>query len=44
MKKKNNDYIAIPALLKVENGALDRIGKYLKESGMKKVVILFEMD
>ena len=41
MEKKNNDYIAIPALLKVENGALDRIGTYLKESGMKKVVILF---
>lgn len=41
MKQKNNDYIAIPAFLKVENGALGRIGAYLKESDIKKVVIFF---
>lgn len=41
MKQKNNDYIAIPALLKIEKGALCRIGDYLKESGIKKVVIFF---
>jgi glycerol-1-phosphate dehydrogenase [NAD(P)+] len=41
MSQKNNDYIAIPALLKVESGALSRIGDYLKESGIKKVVIFF---
>lgn len=41
MKPKNNDYIAIPALLKIESGALCRIGDYLKESGLKKVVIFF---
>ena len=41
MKAKNNDYIAIPALMKIENGALSRIGEYMKESGIKKVVIFF---
>lgn len=41
MKKKHNDYIAIPAFLKVENGALDRIGTYLKDSSIQKVVIFF---
>ncbi|MCM1159208.1 MAG: iron-containing alcohol dehydrogenase family protein [Bacteroidales bacterium] len=41
MKQKNNDYIAIPAFLKVENGALARIGAYLKESGIQKAVIFF---
>lgn len=41
MKSKNNDYIAIPALMKIENGALSRIGEYMKESGIKKVVIFF---
>jgi len=41
MAQKNNDYIAIPALLKVEAGALSRIGAYLKESDIKKVVIFF---
>ncbi|MCM1498179.1 MAG: iron-containing alcohol dehydrogenase family protein [Clostridium sp.] len=41
MKQKNNDYIAIPAFLKVENGALARIGTYLKESGIQKTVIFF---
>lgn len=41
MKLKRNDYIAIPALLKIENGALSHIGEYLKESSIKKVVIFF---
>lgn len=41
MAQKNNDYIAIPTLLKVEAGALGRIGAYLKESDIKKVVIFF---
>ena len=41
MKPKNNDYIAIPALLKIENGSLSHIGDYLKESNLKKVVIFF---
>lgn len=41
MTQKSNDYIAIPALLKVEAGALSRIGAYLKESDIKKVVIFF---
>lgn len=41
MSQKNNDYIAIPALLKAEAGALGRIGTYLKESEIKKVVIFF---
>lgn len=41
MKQKNNDYIAIPAILKVENNALSRMGAYLKESGIKTVVIFF---
>lgn len=41
MKQKNNDYIAIPAFLKVENSALAKIGTYLKESDIQKVVIFF---
>ena len=41
MGQKNNDYIAIPALLKIEEGALNRIGTYLKESDIRKVVIFF---
>ena len=41
MKQKSNDYIAIPAILKVENGALTKIGAFLKESDFKKVVIFF---
>ena len=41
MKQKSNDYIAIPAILKVENGALTKIGAFLKESDIKKVVIFF---
>ena len=41
MGQKNNDYIAIPALLKIEEGALNRIGTYLKESDIRKVVFFF---
>lgn len=41
MKQKNNDYIAIPAFLKVEAGALERIGIFLRESEIQKVVIFF---
>ena len=41
MKRVNNDYIAIPALLKIEKGALSKIGDYLKEDDLKKVVIFF---
>ena len=41
MGKKINDYIAIPALLKIEKGALSKIGTYLEASGIKKVVIFF---
>lgn len=41
MKQKSNDYIAIPSLMKIENGALYHIGQYIKESGIKKVVIFF---
>lgn len=38
---KMNNHIAIPTLLKVENGALGRIGTYLKDSDFKHVVVLF---
>lgn len=41
MNQRNNDYIAIPAFLKVEHLALSRIGDYLKEGDIKKVVIFF---
>ena len=41
MNKKNTSYIAIPSLLKVEKGALRKIGKYLNDSGFSKVVIFF---
>lgn len=41
MKKVVNSHIAIPALLKVEPGALGKLGIYLKESNLKKVVIFF---
>lgn len=41
MKQKHNDYIAIPAFLKVEPGALGQIGSFLKEHDLQKVVILF---
>ena len=32
MNQKNTSYIAIPSLLKVEKGALKKIGKYLSDS------------
>ena len=41
MKNSNKEYIAIPALLKIEEGALNNIGKYLKDSDINKVVIFF---
>lgn len=41
MKTINNDYIAIPAFLKVEPNALQHIGKFLKENELQKVVIFF---
>lgn len=41
MKQKNKEYIAIPACLKVESGALSKIGTYLKDSGIRKAVIFF---
>ena len=41
MQAKTSDYISIPALLKVEKGALGRIGTFLKDSGLHKVVIFF---
>lgn len=41
MKKINNDYIAIPALLKVEKNALQHIGHFLSENELYKVVIFF---
>lgn len=34
-------HIAIPALLKIGPGALDELGRYLKEAQLEKVVILF---
>lgn len=36
-----NTTISIPAFLKIEKGALSKIGSYLKDSGLNKVVILF---
>lgn len=41
MRKINNDYIAIPALLKVEKNALTHIGHFLSENELNKVVIFF---
>lgn len=41
MKQRNKEYIAIPACMKVESGALARIGTYLKDSDIKKAVIFF---
>ncbi|MGN0437843.1 MAG: iron-containing alcohol dehydrogenase family protein [Lachnospiraceae bacterium] len=41
MRKINNDYIAIPALLKVEQNALYHIGHFLAENELHKVVIFF---
>lgn len=41
MNKINGSHIAIPTLLKVEAGALENIGTYLKENRFQKVVIYF---
>lgn len=41
MKQIHNDYIAIPALLKIEKNALNHIGIFLKENELNKVVIFF---
>ncbi len=41
MNDKQRNYIAIPAYLKVEGGALGKIGAYLKENNIQKVVIYF---
>ncbi len=41
MKQQTNDYICIPALLKIEKGSLARIGTFLEETGFTKVVIFF---
>lgn len=41
MAKKTNGYIAIPSILKVEAGAVKNLGRFLKNAGLMKVVILF---
>lgn len=41
MRQINNEYIAIPAFLKVESNALSKMGTYLKENDIEKVVIYF---
>ena len=41
MAKISSSHIAIPTILKVEDGALDKIGPYLQESNLQKVVIYF---
>lgn len=41
MGKTNKNHIAIPALLKIENNALERIGDYLSGCSFEKVVIYF---
>lgn len=41
MGDKQRNYIAIPAFLKVEDGALAKIGTYLKNNQLNKVVIYF---
>lgn len=41
MNFNNNHYIAIPNVMKVEKGALGNLSKYLLESGLNKVVMLF---
>ena len=41
MGKINGSEIVIPTLLKVESGALGRIGTYLKDSQLNNVVIFF---
>ena len=44
MNMKNNNFITIPSLLKVEKGALSKIGRYLKDYNFDKVVIFFGND
>lgn len=44
MNQKNNNFITIPSLLKVEKGALSKIGSYLKDCNFDKVVIYFGND
>ncbi len=41
MGKVSGSHIAIPTLLKVESGALGKIGSYLKDSKLNHVVIFF---
>lgn len=41
MALKTGSTISIPTILKVEEGALSRIGEYLKDEDFSKVVILF---
>ena len=41
MTKISSSHIAILTMLKVEAGALDRIGSYLRENNLQKVVIYF---
>lgn len=41
MADLKKEYISIPSILKVEKGALKKIGFYLQEAGFRKVVILF---
>ena len=38
---QKSSYISIPSLLKVEKGALHKLGEYLSYSGFQKVVIFF---
>ena len=44
MNQKNTTYITVPTLLKVEKGALAKIGYYLESCGLNKVVIFFGND
>lgn len=41
MGKKFDSEISIPTILKVEAGALDRIGSYMKEVALDQIVIFF---
>ncbi len=41
MNRATSATIAIPALLKIEKGALSQIGRFLKDSEFQKVVIFF---
>lgn len=40
----NNSHITIPAVLKVEGGALSHLGRYIKDNGFSHVVIYFGND